>query len=39
MHQVAFTDDADELSLIVYDRHAADPPFQKKPRDVLNRRG
>jgi hypothetical protein len=39
MDQVALTDDADELSLIVNDRHAADPPFQKKLRNILDRRG
>jgi hypothetical protein len=35
---VTLTDDADECSLIVHDRHAANPPFPKKPRDIPNRR-
>src|SRR6516165_4969149 len=39
MHEIALADNADNFPLIVNNRRGANPPFYKKMRDVLHRRG
>jgi hypothetical protein len=35
MHQIAFTDDANQLALVVHNGCGADPSFQKGLGDLL----
>ena len=36
MHQIAFTDDANQLALVVHNGCGADPSFQKSLGDLLS---